>query len=298
MRAVDNYFDRCLDSDRFHCRFQPNAGRFRHHKSGTDYDEHNQQNKSQRNSHLLFSLRWCEWCPNVSEGFEARYEPAVLLLPALMMYVHYLPDILFLWFARSQGFCFLGGCPRRYAPVIWFAIISGWAGVALATARVSRTMNHELVQWLRCFAIVISLLLFILPHGSLLCGSSAPLNLNAAHYCVRRLRAATAIPAIVAPIAFIRRERLNFREVNVGIPNLPKALDGLRITQVSDIHLSPFLDEATLAHAIGMANETQAAPHSRDRRSHFNQRGPSGHMPAASRGPSRRLRSVGLHGKS
>jgi len=46
--------------------------------------------------------------------------------------------------------------------------------------------------------------------------------------------------------------------VKVPIPNLPKALDGLRIVQVTDIHLSPFLSEREFARAIDMANETRA----------------------------------------
>jgi predicted MPP superfamily phosphohydrolase len=39
---------------------------------------------------------------------------------------------------------------------------------------------------------------------------------------------------------------------------LPKDLDGLRIVQVTDIHLSPFLSEREFARAVDMANETRA----------------------------------------
>ena len=39
---------------------------------------------------------------------------------------------------------------------------------------------------------------------------------------------------------------------------LPKDLDGLRIVQITDIHLSPFLSEREFAAAIDMANETRA----------------------------------------
>ena len=51
-------------------------------------------------------------------------------------------------------------------------------------------------------------------------------------------------------------ERLNFhvREVDVPIPGLPDDLDGLRLLQISDIHLSPFLSEAQLARVIDAAN--------------------------------------------
>jgi predicted MPP superfamily phosphohydrolase len=48
------------------------------------------------------------------------------------------------------------------------------------------------------------------------------------------------------------------REVTIAIPNLHPDLVGLRMVQVSDIHLSPFVSERLLARAIDMANETKA----------------------------------------
>jgi len=56
-------------------------------------------------------------------------------------------------------------------------------------------------------------------------------------------------------------ERLDFRvrELDVPLPGLPLDLDGLRILQLSDIHLSAFLHESELARAIDMARELR--PH-------------------------------------
>jgi predicted MPP superfamily phosphohydrolase len=71
--------------------------------------------------------------------------------------------------------------------------------------------------------------------------------------------AALAAPVALGSLAFLRREDLALREIDVRIPGLPKDLQGLRIVQLSDIHLSPFLHESTLARAIEMANETR--PH-------------------------------------
>ncbi len=48
-------------------------------------------------------------------------------------------------------------------------------------------------------------------------------------------------------------------EVSIPIPNLPQDLDGLRIVQITDIHLSAFLSEREFAAAIDMANETRAS---------------------------------------
>ncbi len=56
-------------------------------------------------------------------------------------------------------------------------------------------------------------------------------------------------------------ERLDFRvrEVDVPLPGLPPDLDGLRILQLSDIHLSAFLRESELARVVDMARELR--PH-------------------------------------
>ena len=51
---------------------------------------------------------------------------------------------------------------------------------------------------------------------------------------------------------------LSLREQDLMFPDLPKDLDGLRLVQLTDIHLSPFLSERVLARAVDMANETRA----------------------------------------
>ncbi len=56
----------------------------------------------------------------------------------------------------------------------------------------------------------------------------------------------------------VQRRDFHVREVDVPIPNLPKDLQGLRIVQLSDIHLSPFLSEEDLARAVDMANGLRA----------------------------------------
>jgi uncharacterized protein len=77
------------------------------------------------------------------------------------------------------------------------------------------------------------------------------------------LRAAN-VALFAAPAAavgygvFIERLNLQLREQNIEIPGLHPDLDGLRIVQLSDIHLSPFLSLRDLDRAIAMANETKA----------------------------------------
>jgi predicted MPP superfamily phosphohydrolase len=68
-----------------------------------------------------------------------------------------------------------------------------------------------------------------------------------------------ASPAIALGYGvFIERSRLRLREVDLHIPRLPKQLDGFKIVQLTDIHLSPFLSERELAKAVDLANETRA----------------------------------------
>lgn len=66
-------------------------------------------------------------------------------------------------------------------------------------------------------------------------------------------------PVMVGYGVWIEREWLHVREQDIVIPNLSPDLDGLRIAQLTDIHMSPFLTRKMLDRAVAMARETQ--PH-------------------------------------
>jgi uncharacterized protein len=71
--------------------------------------------------------------------------------------------------------------------------------------------------------------------------------------------ALAAAPAAVAAYGiFIERSRYEVKEVEIGFPKLPRDLDGLRLVQLSDIHLGAFLDEREYARVVDMANELNA----------------------------------------
>jgi predicted MPP superfamily phosphohydrolase len=80
----------------------------------------------------------------------------------------------------------------------------------------------------------------------------------------RKLLAAASNVVMAAPVAllgygvFIGRKDFRLHEVELALPGLPPDLDGLRLVQLSDIHLSPFLSRAELARCVDMANETRA----------------------------------------
>ena len=67
-----------------------------------------------------------------------------------------------------------------------------------------------------------------------------------------------APPAVLAYGVFMERHQLFLREQKLEIPNLAPELEGLRLVQLTDIHLSPFLSRAELQRAVDMANETRA----------------------------------------
>ena len=70
--------------------------------------------------------------------------------------------------------------------------------------------------------------------------------------------ASVAAPALVLGTAFVKRDDLQYREVEIAIPGLAKDLHGLRIVQISDLHLSPLVQESLVARAVDLANSTKA----------------------------------------
>lgn len=81
----------------------------------------------------------------------------------------------------------------------------------------------------------------------------------------RRLVRSAGGVLVAAPFAltgfgtFVQRTDFRVREVGLPVPNLHPDLQGLRLVQFSDIHLSPYLSETEFARAIGQAAELR--PH-------------------------------------
>jgi predicted MPP superfamily phosphohydrolase len=65
-------------------------------------------------------------------------------------------------------------------------------------------------------------------------------------------------PVIATGIGVLVRKEFAIREVEIALPGLPADLNGLRMVQISDIHLGPFLLEHELERVVDMANETRA----------------------------------------
>ncbi|MBS1851833.1 MAG: metallophosphoesterase [Acidobacteria bacterium] len=70
---------------------------------------------------------------------------------------------------------------------------------------------------------------------------------------------AGSIPFLAASYGYAAG-RLKYRVERVEVPvaNLPKELDGLKIVQLSDIHIGDFMPREEVRRAVGLANELQA----------------------------------------
>lgn len=67
---------------------------------------------------------------------------------------------------------------------------------------------------------------------------------------------AGGIPFVAATYGFAaERLRYTIRRVDVPVANLPTELEGLRIAQLSDIHIGAYMTPAEIARAVGMAND-------------------------------------------
>ena len=70
---------------------------------------------------------------------------------------------------------------------------------------------------------------------------------------------AGSIPFVAATYGFAAgRLRYTIERVDVAVANLPKELDGLRIAQLSDIHIGSYMPPDEIARAVDMANDLRA----------------------------------------
>lgn len=137
-------------------------------------------------------------------------------------------------------------------------------GFLLMFARVSRYFSVPEASWIRGSAMIWAFL-SVLWTGSWLAWRALAMAVKPAHSPARRqflnVSGAALFAAPAAAVGygvFVERMNIRLREQNIAIPGLADDLVGLRIVQLTDIHLSPFLSERELARCVAMANETNA----------------------------------------
>lgn len=196
------------------------------------------------------------------------------MLPALD--VRYLPDLLMLGIVlavqASGAALLLWGPAAVRSQRARVAVVAGLAvscavltlGTMLRFARVNRYFPLWWGGWGRGIILMWAFLSVLLIAATIV--SRWWLRVQPAHSPGRRAFLRTSQVALLAtpPIVtgygvFIQRVDISLREQDLAFPGLPKEFDGMRIAQLSDIHLSPFLSERELARAVDMANDTR--PH-------------------------------------
>ena len=183
-------------------------------------------------------------------------------LPALVM----AGAVIWVQFRLCQLLCRYGALRRSlgWRLAIWglAAVLALWIGLGLVgsyTMYLRGGLSSSTVIWIRGLALAWSLAS---------AGAFAALSLwrripkfNQERRGFVRAAGAAFVGAPLAAMAFgilVERRDVHLREVDVPIPNLPEDLHGLRIVQLSDIHLSPFLTEEELARAVDLANGARA----------------------------------------
>jgi predicted MPP superfamily phosphohydrolase len=183
-------------------------------------------------------------------------------LPALLM----AGAVIWVQFRLCQLLCRYGAVRRSlgWRLAIWglAAALALWVALGVVgsyTMYLSGGLSSSTVIWIRGLALAWSLA----SAGAFLALSlwrRIP-KFNQERRSFVRAAGFGFVGAPLAAMAFgilVERKAIHLREVDVSIPNLPKDLNGLRIVQLSDIHLSPFLTEEELARAVDMANGVRA----------------------------------------
>jgi predicted MPP superfamily phosphohydrolase len=131
-------------------------------------------------------------------------------------------------------------------------------GYVLEFQRVQPYFRVWWSTWLACAALVEEMFLVGL-YFALLAWSKAQFQAPRRAFLQAAGAGLCITPIVGTAFGIVTRNQFRVSEVKIPIPNLPKDLEDLRIVQLTDIHLSPFLSEREFARAVDMANETR--PH-------------------------------------
>ena len=182
----------------------------------------------------------------------------------MLLRVHFFPGLCLLILGLGLQFpvirWLLDSCSRR--GLVWLGAGASSTllvlGYLLEFQKVLRLLPTQWWTWLECASIAETI--WLIAWGlALLIWRRAPQFDPSRRKLLHAAGAGLCIaPLVGTAFGIVRRNNFRVSEVPVPIANLPKDLEGLRIVQITDIHLSPFLSEREFAVAIDMANETRA----------------------------------------
>ena len=159
----------------------------------------------------------------------------------------------------SQGLMFGRGILARQSSMM--TIVTGlWFFSALFAYFAVKTMHtlERLWRWLHATATKKDV-------TAQAAGSTAPDSAETVadpgrRYFFRAATAAAGAAPFLTTMYGFAAERLNYQVRRIEIPmhNLPSALDGMQIVQISDIHLSGYMSPKQVRRAVDMANDLGA----------------------------------------
>jgi predicted MPP superfamily phosphohydrolase len=160
-------------------------------------------------------------------------------------------------------FRWAGEAGERYSRAARATVVAAIAIVTcasvLAVPRISNLFPNELVVAVRVLGITTAALVIYSTVAVFAFRRFPAVDVRRRNALKAAGSAVVALPIAVAAAAFVKREQLRIVEVDIPVPGLPKDLHGLRIVQLTDIHLSPLVSESLLARAVDMANEVRGA---------------------------------------
>ena len=130
-------------------------------------------------------------------------------------------------------------------------------GVSLRFAHVLATLPAgQWIAWTRAAALAWALFSFCLALALWLRTLTPKFDPSRRKLLRASSGAVLAVPVLAGGYgAFIERGGISACPVDLKIKGLPHDLDGLRLSQLTDIHLGPFLGVKELRRAVDMANE-------------------------------------------
>jgi predicted MPP superfamily phosphohydrolase len=154
------------------------------------------------------------------------------------------------WKLRTAGLVLL-----LSASLLMFGFLANTSrGMRFLPYNIALSLRAAGLMWALCsLAVILALLVArLLPKAK---ASHSPARRK---FLLAARGAVLGAPAVAAGYGvFIERSDLRLRTVDVPVRGLPRDLNGLRLVQVSDIHLSPYLTRSELRRAIDMANESR-----------------------------------------
>lgn len=132
-------------------------------------------------------------------------------------------------------------------------------GYLLAFNRVSRHFPMPLATWLDAAGLILAGGLAATVAGAFVWRRAPSFQPGRRAFVKATGVTLMAAPYVVTGVGAAARNHCRLNTVDVPIPNLHPDLRELRIVQITDIHLSPFLSEREFARTIDMANDVK--PH-------------------------------------